>query len=113
MKWQDVNAATSDVLQWSLLISFQSPPVPSLLDPGEAAVVEVSSASEENDEETEDEETLNSLYLRPLNGKHRHEQDFAKLMDQWVLMVVFPLFMFKKWSSHCEYLCCGFINVRR
>ncbi|XP_051267620.1 microtubule organization protein AKNA isoform X1 [Dicentrarchus labrax] len=57
----------------------QSPPVPLLLDAGEAAAVEVSSASEESDEET-----LNSLYLKPPNGKNRRvEQDFAKLMDDY------------------------------
>lgn len=50
--------------------------MPLLVDPGEAAAGEVSSASEE-------EETLNSLYLKPLNDKRRHtEQDFATLMDQ-------------------------------
>ncbi|XP_039636513.1 microtubule organization protein AKNA isoform X3 [Perca fluviatilis] len=55
----------------------QSPPVPLLVDPGKAAAGEVSSASEE-------EETLNSLYLKPLNNKHRHaEQDFATLMDHY------------------------------
>lgn len=57
-----------------------------LVDPGEAAAVEVSSASEESDEEQaemEDEETLTSLYLRPLIGKHRHvEHEFATLTDQ-------------------------------
>lgn len=52
--------------------------MPFLVDPGEAAAVEVSSATEESDEET-----LNSLYLQPLNGKQRPvEQDFPKLMDQ-------------------------------
>ncbi|XP_078127511.1 LOW QUALITY PROTEIN: uncharacterized protein akna [Sander vitreus] len=55
----------------------QSPPVSLLVNPGEAAAGEVSSASEE-------EETLNSLYLKPLNGKRRHtEQDFATLMDHY------------------------------
>ncbi|KAM6901527.1 microtubule organization protein AKNA [Lycodopsis pacificus] len=59
----------------------QSAPVPLLVDPGEAAAVEVSSASEESDG---DEDTLNSLYLKPLNGKQRHvEQDFATLMDHF------------------------------
>ncbi|KAL7376176.1 hypothetical protein ABVT39_002565 [Epinephelus coioides] len=59
----------------------QSPPVPLLVDPGEAAAVEVSSASEESDEE---EETLNSLYLKPLSDKRGHvEQDFAALMDHY------------------------------
>lgn len=54
--------------------------MPLLVDPGEAAAVEVSSASEESDEE---EETLNSLYLKPLSDKRSHvEQDFAALMDQ-------------------------------
>lgn len=57
--------------------------MPLLVDPGEAAAVEVSSASEESGEETEDELTLNSLYLKPPNGKHRRdEQDLTKLMDQ-------------------------------
>ncbi|XP_070706663.1 microtubule organization protein AKNA [Pempheris klunzingeri] len=62
----------------------QSPPVPLLADPGEAAAVEVSSASDESDdEEMEDEETLNSLYLKP-RGKHKHvEQEFTKLMDHY------------------------------
>lgn len=59
----------------------QSPPVPLLVDPGEAAAMEVSSASEESPEE--DEETLNSLYLKPLNGKYGLvEQDFTTLTDQ-------------------------------
>ncbi|XP_070781121.1 microtubule organization protein AKNA [Enoplosus armatus] len=65
----------------------QSPPVPLLVDLREAVAVEVSSASEESDEEeaeAEDEETLNSLYRRALNGKHRHvEQDFDTLMDHY------------------------------
>lgn len=60
--------------------------MPLLVDPGEPAAVEVSSASDESDEEqaeTEDEETLTSLYLRSLVGKHRCvEQDFATLTDQ-------------------------------
>ncbi|XP_029300837.1 AT-hook-containing transcription factor isoform X2 [Cottoperca gobio] len=55
----------------------QSPPVPLQVDPGEAAAVEVSSASEES-ESDEDKETL---YLKPLNGKHRHDEDFLTLMD--------------------------------
>lgn len=45
--------------------------------------MEVSFVSE-NDEEEEktDEETLNSDFLKPLNGKHRHDgQDFT-LIDQ-------------------------------
>ncbi|XP_034752772.1 microtubule organization protein AKNA isoform X2 [Etheostoma cragini] len=59
------------------LIYPQSPPVPLPVDPGEAAAGEVSSASEE-------EETLNSLHLKPLNDKHRHaEQDFAILMNHY------------------------------
>ncbi|XP_068430488.1 microtubule organization protein AKNA isoform X2 [Clinocottus analis] len=59
----------------------QSPPVPLLVDPGEAAAMEVSSASEESAEE---EETLNSLYLKPLNVKQRHvEQDFTTQMDHY------------------------------
>ena len=59
---------------------FQSPAVPLLVDPGEAAVAEVSSVSEE---EEEDEETLNSVFLKPLNGKHRGvDQDFTTLIDQ-------------------------------
>ncbi|TNN29541.1 hypothetical protein EYF80_060310 [Liparis tanakae] len=42
--------------------------------------MEVSSASEESPEE--DEETLNSLYLKPLDGKHGLvEQDFTSLTD--------------------------------
>lgn len=60
--------------------------MPLLVDPGEAASLELSSPSEESDEEqaeTEDEETLTSLYLRPLIGKHRRvEQDFVTLTDQ-------------------------------
>ncbi|XP_037607862.1 microtubule organization protein AKNA isoform X1 [Sebastes umbrosus] len=59
----------------------QSPPVPLLVDPGEAAAIEVSSASEESDE---GEETLNPLYFKRLNGKHRHlDQDFTTLMDHY------------------------------
>ncbi|XP_044030881.1 microtubule organization protein AKNA isoform X2 [Siniperca chuatsi] len=65
----------------------QSPPVPLLVDAGEAVGVEVSSASEESDEEeaeTEDEETLNSLYLKALNGKYRRvEQHFDTLTDHY------------------------------
>lgn len=61
------------------LMSFQSPPVPLLVDPGEAADVEVSSASNEE----EDEQTLSSLYLSPQNCKHRcDEHDFAIQVDQ-------------------------------
>ncbi|KAM8829110.1 uncharacterized protein akna isoform 2-T5 [Spinachia spinachia] len=59
----------------------QSPPVPLLVGPGEAAAVEVSSATEESDEE---EETLKSLYLKPHNGKLRHvEQDFPLLINHF------------------------------
>ncbi|GLD74051.1 AT-hook-containing transcription factor, partial [Lates japonicus] len=65
----------------------QSPPVPLLVDPGRAVEVEVSSASEERDEEEAEmdhEDSLDSLYLKPLNGKHRRvEQDFATLMDHY------------------------------
>ncbi|XP_050928759.1 microtubule organization protein AKNA [Lates calcarifer] len=64
-----------------------SPPVPLLVDPGRAVEVEVSSASEERDEEEAEmdhEDSLDSLYLKPLNGKHRRvEQDFATLMDHY------------------------------
>lgn len=60
--------------------------MPLLVDPGEAAAVEVSSVSKESDEEegeTDYEETLNSLFLKPLNGKHRRvEQDFTMLIDE-------------------------------
>ncbi|KAM7393223.1 hypothetical protein PAMA_008053 [Pampus argenteus] len=60
----------------------QSPPVPSLFDPGELAAVEVSSVSEESDEE--EEESLTSVFLKTLNGKHRHyEQDFTILIDHY------------------------------
>ncbi|XP_032395438.1 microtubule organization protein AKNA isoform X2 [Etheostoma spectabile] len=69
----------------------QSPPVPLPVDPGEAAAGEVSSASEE-------EETLNSLYLKPLNDKHRHaEQDFATLMNQYQSFKELP-----KLSDHSQ-----------
>ncbi|KAM9338393.1 uncharacterized protein akna [Symphorus nematophorus] len=62
----------------------QSPPVPLLVDPGETVAVEVSSASEESDKEMENEETLNSFFLKPLNDKHRRvEQDFATLTDHY------------------------------
>eukprot|EP00064_Thunnus_orientalis_P007424 superscaffoldBa00000824_g7444 len=62
------------------LSHLQSPAVPLLVDPGEAAVAEVSSVSEE---EEEDEETLNSVFLKPLNGKHRGvDQEFTTLIDQ-------------------------------
>ncbi|XP_028274468.1 AT-hook-containing transcription factor [Parambassis ranga] len=58
----------------------QSPPVPLLVDPGEAADVEVSSASDEE----EDEQTLSSLYLNPQNGKHRcDEHDFAMQLHHY------------------------------
>ncbi|XP_073333494.1 microtubule organization protein AKNA [Pagrus major] len=50
----------------------QYPPEPSMVDPGQAAAVEVSSVSEESDEET-----LNSLDLSPLNEHRWMEQDFA------------------------------------
>ncbi|XP_033951917.1 microtubule organization protein AKNA [Pseudochaenichthys georgianus] len=54
----------------------QSPAVPVLVDPGEA--VEVSTGSEENDEEEE------TLYLKPQNGKHRHvQQDLAPLRNHF------------------------------
>lgn len=63
--------------------------MPSLVDPGEAAVVEVSSASEESDGEEDHEETVNSFYLKPLKGKQgRVEQDFATLTDEWVVIFV-------------------------
>ncbi|KAF3848807.1 hypothetical protein F7725_015304 [Dissostichus mawsoni] len=61
----------------------QSPAGPVLVDPGEAAAVEVSAGSEDSDEE---EETLylNSLYLKPQNGKHRHvQQDLAPLRNHY------------------------------
>nr|XP_040052848.1 microtubule organization protein AKNA isoform X2 [Gasterosteus aculeatus aculeatus] len=58
----------------------RSPPVPLLVGPGEA--VEVSSATEESDEE---EETLNSLYLNPLNGKRMdHHHSFKELPKRLV-----------------------------
>uniref|UniRef100_UPI0037E754DA microtubule organization protein AKNA n=1 Tax=Semicossyphus pulcher TaxID=241346 RepID=UPI0037E754DA len=57
----------------------QSPPEPSLVDPGEVVPVEVCSASGESDEET-----LNSLYLKPVDGKQKCvEQGFSKLMDHY------------------------------
>lgn len=57
--------------------------MPSLVDPREAAVVEVSSASEKSDREEDHEEAVNSLYLKPLNGKHRCvEKDFTTQTDQ-------------------------------
>ncbi|CAK6965109.1 microtubule organization protein AKNA [Scomber scombrus] len=52
------------------------------VDRGGAAAVEVSlvSESDEEEEKTEDEETLNSVFLKPLNGKHRHDdQDFTPI----------------------------------
>ncbi|XP_040014130.1 microtubule organization protein AKNA isoform X2 [Xiphias gladius] len=65
----------------------QSPPVALLVDPGRAAEVELSSAGEERVEEeaeTDDEKSQNSLYLKPLNHKNRRvEQDFATLMDHY------------------------------
>lgn len=57
--------------------------MPSLVDSREAAVVEVSSASEKSDREEDHEEAVNSLYLKPLNGKHRCvEKDFATQTDE-------------------------------
>lgn len=48
--------------------------MPSLVDPGETAAAEVSSASEESVGEEDREETVNSFYLRRV--KHgRFEQD--------------------------------------
>ncbi|KAF0031189.1 hypothetical protein F2P81_015744 [Scophthalmus maximus] len=61
----------------------QSPPVPLLVDPGMAAELEVSSASEEGVEETDDEETLNSLYLKPLSVKQTRFEDFSMSMDHY------------------------------
>ncbi|XP_059214585.1 LOW QUALITY PROTEIN: microtubule organization protein AKNA [Centropristis striata] len=59
----------------------QSPVEPLEVDGDQAAAVEVSSASQETDEE---EETLNSLYLKPLNGKHRRvQQDFNTLLEHY------------------------------
>ncbi|XP_036972922.1 microtubule organization protein AKNA isoform X4 [Acanthopagrus latus] len=54
-----------------ILTQPQGPPQPWMVDPGQAAV-EVSSVSEESDEET-----LNSLDLSALNEHRRREQDFA------------------------------------
>ncbi len=58
--------------------------MPSLVDAGEAAAAEeVSSASEDKDEEMKNEETLNSQYPKPLNDKLRRvDQDSAKALDQ-------------------------------
>ena len=59
--------------------------MPLLVDPGRAAELERSPARAESDdeEETDDEETLKCQYLRPLIGKQRRaEQDFAALTDQ-------------------------------
>ncbi|XP_069370097.1 microtubule organization protein AKNA [Paralichthys olivaceus] len=65
----------------------QSPTMPLLVDQGRAAEREVSPATEASDDEeaeTDDEEPLDSLYLKPLTGKHRHvEQDFAALTDHY------------------------------
>ncbi|XP_034459071.1 microtubule organization protein AKNA-like [Hippoglossus hippoglossus] len=72
-------SAPSEDGRWSLP---QSPHVPLLVDPGRAAELEVS--PESDDEETDDEETLNSLYFKPLTVKHRRaEQDFAALTDHY------------------------------
>ncbi|XP_056260404.1 microtubule organization protein AKNA isoform X1 [Seriola aureovittata] len=66
---------------------FPRSPVPLLAHAGRAAEVEVSSAREESDEEEaemDDEDSLSSLYLKPVKGKHRHvEQDFDALMDHY------------------------------
>ncbi|KAI3361696.1 hypothetical protein L3Q82_002054 [Scortum barcoo] len=81
----------------------QSPPMPLLVHPGEAAAVEVSSASEETHEEqaeTEDEETLTSLYLRPLVGKHRRvEQDYDTLMDHYQSFKDLPKLLDHSWNE--------------
>ncbi|XP_008304145.1 AT-hook-containing transcription factor [Stegastes partitus] len=70
-----------------ILVHPQSPPEPSPVDPSDAARVEVSSASNESDEdeaELDDEETLDSLYLKPPNGKLRCvEQDFPVTVDHY------------------------------
>ncbi|XP_047200317.1 microtubule organization protein AKNA isoform X1 [Hippoglossus stenolepis] len=75
-------SAPSEDGRWSLP---QSPLVPLLVDPGRAAELEVSPATEESDdEETGDEETLRCQYLKLLTGKHRRaEQDFAALADHY------------------------------
>ncbi|XP_071321830.1 microtubule organization protein AKNA isoform X2 [Trachinotus anak] len=65
----------------------QRPHAPLLVDPGRVEEVEVRSARGESDEEEaemDNEDTLSSLYLKPLNDKHRcAEKDFAALMDHY------------------------------
>lgn len=84
MVWQDSSKS-------SIFNSFQIPE-PLLVDPERAAEVDVHSARKQSDEEEsamDDEDILNSLYLKPLNNKYRRvEQDFDTLMDQWVLIFV-------------------------
>ncbi|XP_060916647.1 microtubule organization protein AKNA isoform X1 [Labrus mixtus] len=60
--------------------------VPSLVDQREVVVLEESSASEESKEET-----LTSIYLKPLDSKHRCvEQDFVKPVDHYQSFKEFP-----------------------
>lgn len=54
----------------------------SQVDPGEATLVELHSASEESNEEKDHEGTVNSLYLKPMNGKYRHTKEFAMLSNE-------------------------------
>lgn len=63
-------------------------PCASQVDPGEATVVEVRSASEESNGEIDHEETGNSLYLKSMNGKHRNTKESAMLSKEWVVTSV-------------------------
>ncbi|XP_047200493.1 microtubule organization protein AKNA-like, partial [Hippoglossus stenolepis] len=67
------SSVPSEDWRWSLP---QSPLVPLLVDPGRAAELEVS--PESDDEETDDEETLNSLYFKPLTVKHRRSRTLSQ-----------------------------------
>ncbi|XP_029371322.1 AT-hook-containing transcription factor isoform X2 [Echeneis naucrates] len=60
------------------LTYLQRAPVPLLMVPEQAAGVEVSSVKEEcveEEAEVDDEDTVDALYFKPLDGKHR-EEDF-------------------------------------
>ncbi|XP_027134409.1 AT-hook-containing transcription factor isoform X3 [Larimichthys crocea] len=75
----------------------QSPPVPLLFYPGEATVLEMSSATEESDD-------AHSFYLKPLTGKQRRdEQDFT-LIDHYQSFQELPkpLNHRQKEGAHCS-----------
>ncbi|KAG7240816.1 hypothetical protein INR49_023390 [Caranx melampygus] len=73
-----------------------------LVDPEGAAEMEVNSARRQSDEESamDNEDILNSLYLRPLNGRYRCvEQDFDRQMDHYQSFKELPKMFDQKHSD--------------